>query len=155
MIKTSPFLWNGSSKIQFFTVIWYTFCWRLLRPVDVNFLKIGWWNSNVQTSKKPLDTIIKQKFWSFYPSKPFSFVHFSMILPVVQIPRYSMVFCLFFSKNSLSKSTFYVLSTSPRLVRFFNSMIPWEPKIRTIRGPHLYIWWKDIFNFKELDFIKY
>ena len=24
---------------------------------------------------------------------------------------------------------------SPRLVRFLNSAIPWEPKIRTIRGP--------------------
>ena len=50
MIKTSPFLWNGSSKSQFFTDIWYPFCWRLLRPVDVTFLKTGCWNSNVQTS---------------------------------------------------------------------------------------------------------
>ena len=46
MTNTSPFLWNGSSKIQFFTDIWYPFCWRLLRPADVIFLKIGWWNTN-------------------------------------------------------------------------------------------------------------
>ena len=50
MTNTSPFLWNGSSKIQFFTDIWYPFCWRLLRPAYVTFLKTGWWNSNFQTS---------------------------------------------------------------------------------------------------------
>ena len=50
MTNTSPFLWNGSSKIQFFTDICYPFCWRLLRPAYVTFLKTGWWNSNVQTS---------------------------------------------------------------------------------------------------------
>ena len=48
--NTSPFFWNGSSKIQFFTDIWYTFCRRLLRPAYVTFLKTGWWNSNVQNS---------------------------------------------------------------------------------------------------------
>ena len=36
----------------------------------------------------------------------------------------------FLSKNSLSKSTFYVLSTNPRLVQFLNSTIPREHKIR-------------------------
>ena len=50
MTNTSPFLWNGSSKIQFFTDIWYSFCRRLLRPADVIFLKTGWWNTNVQSS---------------------------------------------------------------------------------------------------------
>ena len=25
----------------------HLFCWRLLKPAKVNFLKIGWWNSNV------------------------------------------------------------------------------------------------------------
>ena len=35
----------------------------------------------------------------------------------------------------ISPSTFYVLSTSPRLVRFLNCTIPWEPKIRIIREP--------------------
>ena len=49
--NNSPFLWNGSSKIQFFTDIWYPFCWRLLRPAYVTFLKTGWWNSNFQTSR--------------------------------------------------------------------------------------------------------
>ena len=50
MINTGPFLWNGSSKIQIFTDIWYPLCRRLLRPAYVNFLKTGWWNSNFQTS---------------------------------------------------------------------------------------------------------
>jgi hypothetical protein len=50
MTNISPFMWNGSSKIQFVTDIWYSFCWRLLRPADANFLKTGWWNTNVQTS---------------------------------------------------------------------------------------------------------
>ena len=43
MINTSPFLWNGSSKIQYFG-------FRLLRPADVNFLTTDWWNTKVQTS---------------------------------------------------------------------------------------------------------
>ena len=45
-----PFFWNGSSKIQFFTNIWYSFCQRLLRPSDVIFLITGWWNTNIRTS---------------------------------------------------------------------------------------------------------
>ena len=50
MINNGHFLWNGSSTIQFFTNIWYPFWWRLLRPAYVTFSKIGWWNSNAQTS---------------------------------------------------------------------------------------------------------
>jgi hypothetical protein len=51
MTNNSPFLWNRSSKIQFFTDIWYLFCWRLLRSGYVTFLKTGWWNSNDRTSE--------------------------------------------------------------------------------------------------------
>ena len=32
------------------TFAWYPFCRRLLRPAFVIFLKVGWWNSNAQTS---------------------------------------------------------------------------------------------------------
>ena len=32
----------------------------------------------------------------------------------------------------------YLTSASPRLVRFLNSTIPWEPKIRTIWGPPVF-----------------
>ena len=39
LTNTSPFLWNGSSKIQFFTDIWDPFCQRLLRPSYATFLK--------------------------------------------------------------------------------------------------------------------
>ena len=37
LTNTSPFLWNGSSKIQFFTDIRYFFCQRLPRPAYVIF----------------------------------------------------------------------------------------------------------------------
>ena len=37
MTNTILFLCNGSSKIQFFTNIWYPFCPRLLRPADATF----------------------------------------------------------------------------------------------------------------------
>ena len=50
MTNNGPFLWGGSSKIQFFTNIWYSFCWRLLRPTMSFFLKTGWWNTNIRTS---------------------------------------------------------------------------------------------------------
>ena len=50
MTNTSSFLWNRSSKMQFFTDIWYCFCWRLLRPANVIFLKTVWWNTNFFTS---------------------------------------------------------------------------------------------------------
>ena len=50
MTSTGPFLWDGSSKIQFFTGIWYLFCWRLLRPAYVTFLKTGCKYQNVITS---------------------------------------------------------------------------------------------------------
>ena len=46
--NTHPFLWNWSSKIQFFTNIRFLFCWRLLRPADAIFLKTVWWNTNEQ-----------------------------------------------------------------------------------------------------------
>jgi hypothetical protein len=40
MTITDPFLWNGSSKIQIFTDIWYLFCWKLLRPTYAIFWKL-------------------------------------------------------------------------------------------------------------------
>ena len=49
MTNTSPFLWNGSLKVQFFTYIWYIFSRRLLRPADVTFSKTDHWNSNFQS----------------------------------------------------------------------------------------------------------
>ena len=39
-------------------------------------------------------------------------------------------FASFLQKNRLFKNPFYVFSTSSHLVRFFNSTIPREPKIR-------------------------
>ena len=39
MTNSGPFLWNGSSKTQFFTDFLNLFCQRLLRTADVTFLK--------------------------------------------------------------------------------------------------------------------
>ena len=50
MTCTGPFLWDGSSKIQFFTGIWHLFCLRLLRSASVTFLKTGCKYQNVITS---------------------------------------------------------------------------------------------------------
>ena len=50
MTSTGPFSWDGSSKIQFFTGIWHLFCWRLLRPAYVTFLKTGCKYQNAMTS---------------------------------------------------------------------------------------------------------
>ena len=47
LTNTSPFLWNGSPKIQFFTDIWYFFCQRLLRPADVIFFENWWGRQNL------------------------------------------------------------------------------------------------------------
>ena len=52
MTNTILFLDNGSSKIQFFTNIWYPFKPRLLRPADTTFSKTGWWNSNNRNSRR-------------------------------------------------------------------------------------------------------
>ena len=41
------------AKIQFFNDIWYFFCWRLLRPAYVTFLKIA---DETQISKPPEPT---------------------------------------------------------------------------------------------------
>ena len=67
------FLWNGLSKTQFFTNIWYPFWWRLLRPAYVPFLKTGWWNSYTLTSEihRYLHFDIKVVFsWSPRSSNP-------------------------------------------------------------------------------------
>ena len=54
---------------------------------------------------KPLGTIIQQNYWSFYPSEPFSFVHFNMIHPVFvtfdsTLPAW--IFSLFAGKEIVS-----------------------------------------------------
>ena len=52
---------------------------------------------------KPLGTIIQQNYWSFYPSEPFSFVHFNMIHPVFKAytgwTMNDAVFCAWFHGN--------------------------------------------------------
>ena len=55
MTNISPFLWNASSKIQFFTDIWHSFCLRLLRPASVIFLKY-----KCPNLLKPLGTMIQK-----------------------------------------------------------------------------------------------
>ena len=54
-------LWNGSSQIQFFTDIWYPFCQRLLRLVDVTFFENWWMKLKCPNLLKPLGTTIIQE----------------------------------------------------------------------------------------------
>ena len=58
MTNTSSFLWNESSKIQFFTIVWYFFCQRLLRPADIIFLQNWLLKHKSAILLKPLSTII-------------------------------------------------------------------------------------------------
>ena len=52
---------------------------------------------------------------------------------IVQIPQYSTLFACFFRKTAFVKISFtYIFSTNPLLVRFRNTMIPWEHKICTM-----------------------
>ena len=50
MTYAGPFLWNGSSKLQFFTDFSTFFCLRLLRPANVTFFKASVRNTNAHTS---------------------------------------------------------------------------------------------------------
>ena len=84
MIKTSPFLWNGSSKIQFF--YWYLIPF-LSEAVEASWCYFFFKCPNLL---KPLGTIIQQNNWSFYPSESFSFIHFNMIHPVQECFFYYM-----------------------------------------------------------------
>ena len=47
------------------------------------FFENRWKKLKCPNLLKPLGTIIQQNYWSFYPSEPFSFVHFNMIHPVL------------------------------------------------------------------------
>ena len=83
MTNTGPFSWNGLSKMQFFTDIWYPFCRRLLRPADVTFLK-----NSCCTQKFPISAFqnhlqTKSNLHIFIPSEPIHKVHFKMRHPVV------------------------------------------------------------------------
>jgi hypothetical protein len=63
---------------------WHLSSWRLLRPASLcQFFENWWMKLKCPNLFKPLGTIIQQNYWSFYPSEPFSFVHFNMIHPVL------------------------------------------------------------------------
>ena len=83
--------------------------------------------SRLRDSKKFVASRLPAK--SIYRGSPLSMISLSTIPGIVRFK------ILLNSTNSLSRITFYVLSTSPCLVRFLNSKIPWEHKICTIGGP--------------------
>ena len=59
----------------------HLFCQRLLRPVNVTFLKLI---HKTQISNPPEAASYRDstKYWSFYPSEPFTFTRFTMRHPV-------------------------------------------------------------------------
>ena len=86
MTNTSPFLWNKSSKIQFFTDIWYPFCQRLLRPAYVTFLKTlriytinhsgynAFWFGGILKGKfNTLMKVLKKHFFHFFYTCPLKY----------------------------------------------------------------------------------
>ena len=58
-----------------------------------------------------------------YRGSPFRNISLSTIPGTVWIPLYSAIFCPFFAKNSLSKNSFYVFSTNPRLVTILQYVV--------------------------------
>ena len=48
------------------------------------FFENWWLKLKCPNLLKPLGSVIQQNNWSFYPSEPFSFVHFNMIHPVCE-----------------------------------------------------------------------
>ena len=99
MTNNGPFLWNGSSKIQFFTNIWHPFCQRLLRQADANFenwlMKHKW-----VTLVTMQPEIYYQNYQSFYPSELFILDHFIMRHPVFLFSIQEYDICMYVSMTS-------------------------------------------------------
>ena len=71
MTNTGPFLWNGSSKIHFFY-------WSIhVEDSRCYFFENWLMKLKFPNLLKPLGTIIKQNYWSFYHSELFYFAFFN------------------------------------------------------------------------------
>ena len=104
----NPYLHIGGPFL-FWSVIWETKCFEIItfniataknRQKHVVYYvlarvqRISYWNELCVTFLKQIEehkcpklfkapiNIIRKKYWSFYPSKPFIFVHFTLIHPV-------------------------------------------------------------------------
>ena len=91
-------IWVSSSSFQKNNIGLKTniFCYNheisswILAPIKLEaveaslcqFFEKRWMKLKFPTLLKPLGTIIQQNYWPFYPSEPFSFIHFNMIHPV-------------------------------------------------------------------------
>ena len=82
MTNISPFLWTGSSKLQFFTNIWYLYVLEAVEASQCYFFENRFIKIKCPTLLKPLATVIQQKYWSFCPSEPFTFTRYAMRHPV-------------------------------------------------------------------------
>ena len=86
MTFTFPFLWNGSSKIQFFNDMY--FIYFLSEAVEACWCYFFEnWLIKLQCPNllKPLGTIIQENYWSFYPSEPFRILRSNMRHPVISV----------------------------------------------------------------------
>ena len=84
MTNTGPFLWNGSSKLHFFTNIWYLHALEAAEACQCYFFENRFIKLKCPTLLKPLVTVIQQNYWSFYHSEPFTFNRYAMRHPVQQ-----------------------------------------------------------------------
>ena len=78
MTSNCPFLWNGSSKFQFFTDIWYPFCQRLLRLADVTFFEKQLWYPKIPYLSIPEPSSNQILFPYLYLLEPIIKVHFNV-----------------------------------------------------------------------------
>ena len=81
MTNTGPFLWNESSKIQFFnniSTISVRGCWGQLMSIFWKLVD----EAQMSTTLEAIATIVQENSQSFYSSEPFRISHFTMRHPV-------------------------------------------------------------------------
>ena len=132
MIRTSSFLWNGSSKIQSFTDIWSPFCQRLLRTANGTFMKIS--------ILIPFRANILYTFQDETPCR-YIFLQNSFLLKNVQpclhqcITHYTVVWWLSVEKEM---SCNFALEKC----HFFGTLLLWAIKFLHTQGSNLMCWQK-------------
>ena len=81
MTNNGPFLWNGSSKIQFFTNTYMMpFLSEAVEVSPCYFFEKWLIKLKCPLLLRPLDTTIQKNYWSFYPSEPFTFNRYTMYI---------------------------------------------------------------------------
>ena len=91
MTNTSPFLWHGSSKNSIFHWYLILFLSEAVKASWCNFFENWLMKHKSPNLLKPLDTIVHQNSQFYYPSELFSFHHFTMRHPVLNVILHLMI----------------------------------------------------------------